>query len=563
MDMGWQFWRSLALAVVVVLTVGIPTVGYVAHGLDQRFWPTGAFGFGTWLGAPLEGGWRGLFDMGRVVWSMAVEDDFPDLPGRGNEVGAALAAVTMLLTVWWSPTPRVEPERDRSDVLGGADWASEAETKRLNRGLELGTDPCTERVVRVPIEGNLLTVAPPRSGKSMGLIVPNLVAPDPESWDGPAVVFDPKGELHRIVGRRRREIAECHGRRVLCLDPFGIAGGTDRWNPLDGIDANATGAFLALAGGLVVDPGEQNQYFRRRAIGLVAGLLSAMVEADVGRTLAGASDLLSDLPRLEGLAKASRTRAGRRLSGLLALAPGTRDPLLSSAETAFEWLLDEVMEASTSASTFAMRDVARGDADLFLCLPADRMEEQAPWLRMVLMDLMRAARRERRPGDPRVVAFVDEAASLGRFGELRRAVGELPGSGLSLWTFWQSRGQIESLHDRGGAKTFRDAAAVWTAQNVPPGEEAEAWSRMLGNYTAPVRSRGTGERAGQDTVSPQAVPLLAASAVAELPHETILAFLRGDGATRRPLKLTRANPHQERRFAGLLDADEERPPRIG
>ena len=560
--MGWRFWLALAVATSIVLAVGVPAVSYVAHGFDQRYWPPGALRFAAWLGAPVEYGWHVLLHLISGALDMA-GDDFPGLPGRGHEIAAALATVTMLLTVWWTPTPRAEPERDRSDVLGGADWASEAETKRLTRGLELGTDPRTDRVVRVPIEGNLLTVAPPRSGKSMGLIVPNLTAPDRGSWDGPAVVLDPKGELHRMAGRRRREIAERYGRRVLCLDPFGIAGGTDQWNPLDGMEANATGAFAALAGALVVDPGRENQYFRRQAVTLVTGLMSVMLEAGAGRTLAEASDLLSDLPALEGLAKGSRTRAGKRLGGLLAMAPGTRDPIVSSAQTGFGWLLDGAMEASVSESTFAMRDVARGDADLFLCLPMDRMEEQAPWLRAVLAALMHAARHERRASDPRVVAFIDEAASLGPFKELREAVGSLPGSGLSLWSFWQSRGQLEALHGRGGARTFQDAAEVWTTQNVPAGEEAEAWSRMLGKYTAGVRSRGTGERAGQDTVSPQAVPLLSPSAVAELPHETILAFLRGDGATRRPIRLTRANPYVERRFAGRLDADGERPPRIG
>src|SRR5438309_6506 len=60
-------------------------------------------------------------------------------------------------------------------------------------------------------DAHLITVAPTRSGKGRGVIVPNLL-----HYAGPAVVLDPKGENYQVTARRRREM----GQTVVKLDPF-------------------------------------------------------------------------------------------------------------------------------------------------------------------------------------------------------------------------------------------------------------------------------------------------------------------------------------------------------
>ena len=67
------------------------------------------------------------------------------------------------------------------------------------------------RPIRVAVEGNILTVAPPRTGKTSGLIIPNLAGIDGNSWCGPVVIIDPKGEVYRATAARRREMDEMSG----------------------------------------------------------------------------------------------------------------------------------------------------------------------------------------------------------------------------------------------------------------------------------------------------------------------------------------------------------------
>ena len=88
-----------------------------------------------------------------------------------------------------------------------------------------GTEPLPRAVWREG-EGHLLTIAPTGAGKGTGCIIPTLL-----TWDGPAIVVDPKGENYAVTADRRRKL----GQRVKVLDPFGITGTlvADALNPFD------------------------------------------------------------------------------------------------------------------------------------------------------------------------------------------------------------------------------------------------------------------------------------------------------------------------------------------
>ena len=80
-------------------------------------------------------------------------------------------------------------------------------------------------------DGHVLTVAPTRSGKGVGLVVPNLL-----HYPGSVIVIDPKGENFAVTHRWRKERL---GQRIVCIDPFYVvtdkAAKIDSINPLDGI----------------------------------------------------------------------------------------------------------------------------------------------------------------------------------------------------------------------------------------------------------------------------------------------------------------------------------------
>ena len=70
-------------------------------------------------------------------------------------------------------------------------------------------------------------MAPTRTGKGVGTIIPNLLTADRS-----VICIDPKGENARIAGRARQLFGPVH-----VLDPFGVSGQPSAaFNPLDQLD---------------------------------------------------------------------------------------------------------------------------------------------------------------------------------------------------------------------------------------------------------------------------------------------------------------------------------------
>ena len=76
---------------------------------------------------------------------------------------------------------------------------------------------------------HLATFAPAGGGKSVSVLVPNLL-----SYDGNCVVIDPKGELFKLTAEHRQKQ---FGHTIVRLDPARLYGpGADSFNPFDWID---------------------------------------------------------------------------------------------------------------------------------------------------------------------------------------------------------------------------------------------------------------------------------------------------------------------------------------
>ncbi|MBY4593908.1 type IV secretory system conjugative DNA transfer family protein, partial [Rhizobium redzepovicii] len=77
---------------------------------------------------------------------------------------------------------------------------------------------------------HLLTMAPTRSGKGVGTIIPNLLTADRS-----IICIDPKGENAIIAGDARETFGPVH-----IVDPFGITGRPSAaFNPIDGVDPDS------------------------------------------------------------------------------------------------------------------------------------------------------------------------------------------------------------------------------------------------------------------------------------------------------------------------------------
>jgi len=114
------------------------------------------------------------------------------------------------------------------DTHGSARFATNREVAPLTRsgsGLLIGRDGKTGKLLRYDGPAHLITMAPTRTGKGVGAIIPNLLTADRS-----VICIDPKGENANIAGRARKSFGPVH-----ILDPFGVTGlPSAAFNPLDG-----------------------------------------------------------------------------------------------------------------------------------------------------------------------------------------------------------------------------------------------------------------------------------------------------------------------------------------
>jgi type IV secretion system protein VirD4 len=548
--------RLLARSVVIsalFLVLGYPAVYTATHGLNPRAWPNLPNSPATWVDL-----WHGVFNapLSTAVTTVTTylhmfAGTSPALASNGRAGVFALFAATITAFVVLSGKKAYVPARHYSRRYGDARFASQADMARMRTGLELGLNPETNQAVRVQVQGNLLTIAPPRSGKTSGAILPNLLFPDVCAWAGPVVVIDPKGDVVRAVRRRREYI----GQTVRVIDPLDLAGGGDRWDPLANLNPDHVLELQGAARALLPDVDtttEAGSYFRDRAVVIVATALQIAVQNQ--GTIIDAAELIRDGGKLLAALEGRSDQLAQDARNILTMAEKTRGEILSTAAQAVAWLLDPRMQASVVNPTISLDDLCSGTTDLYVVIPADkRKHEIAPYVRWLLDDMFETVRRLR--VDERIVVIIDEAAVLGKFSSILQGSGELPGYGVSLWTFWQSEHQITEVFGSAGKDIMIGTAEVLMLFNLSmaQGEERQRWSDTLGTFTGVHETLSTDPITGKETKSTTAGPeaLVPSSELARMTHEYTLVFLNSGAYTTDPLKLRKTLAHDDQRFRGL------------
>jgi type IV secretion system protein VirD4 len=176
------------------------------------------------------GGWSLLI----LLWEIAGRAMNVPKGGAVHIAGVILINVFIAAVAWrLLTTPLLRHFGDKTnDTHGSARFASRSETVHLTKtpGLLIGRDPKSGKPLRYDGPSHLLTMAPTRTGKGVGTIIPNLL-----TVDRSIVCIDPKGENARIADRARRRFGPVH-----VLDPFGVTDALSAsFNPLASLNAQS------------------------------------------------------------------------------------------------------------------------------------------------------------------------------------------------------------------------------------------------------------------------------------------------------------------------------------
>ena len=361
------------------------------------------------------------------------------------------------------------------------------------------------RYLRFTGQQFVLLAAPARSGKGVGIVVPNLL-----SYPDSVVVLDIKQENFSLTAEFRR----AHGHDVYLFNPFAEDGRTHRYNPLSAISGGMFRVGDILSTGYALYPvGGHDDFWKDQARNLFLGIVLLLCEwRDARRS--GNTDV-PDYPVTMGEvlrqssgngmpAKAYLQQAllqhRRLLSGACVDALNrflaNDDKVLASILATFNAPLtifaNPIVDAATSGNDFDLRDVRRRRMSIYVGITPDHLTEAALLVNLLFSQLVNLNTKELPHDNPALkvqcLLLMDEFTSVGKIHVIARAVAYMAGYNLRLLSIVQSVSQLESVYGRADARTFVTNHAMQILYAPREQKDANEYSEMLGTFTDRSRS---------------------------------------------------------------------------
>ncbi|OWJ90001.1 conjugal transfer protein TraG [Pseudomonas sp. A46] len=524
--------------VLVVLAITLSGV----WGATQ--WTAAALGYqarlGTpWfelLGTPVYHPWR-LFE-----WWFVFDAYAPDVFNVGGGIAACSSLLALLMAIsmaiWRARQAR------RVTTYGSARWADADEVRKAGltqpAGVFLGQ--FAEQYLRHEGPEHVLTFAPTRSGKGVGLVVPTLL-----SWPASAVIHDIKGENWSLTAGWRSRFSHC-----LLFNPTDLDSAA--YNPLLEVRRGAHEVRdVQNIADILVDPEgalERRNHWEKTSHALLVGAILHVLYAGQDKTLRGVANFLSDPactfeltlhrmmttphlgdaphPVVASAAREVLNKSDNERSGVLSTAMSFlglyRDPTVAEVTSRCDWRIADLISAEHPVS-------------LYLVVPPSDISRTKPLIRLILNQVGRRLTESLDGSDGierrhKLLLMLDEFPALGRLDFFETALAFMAGYGLRAFLISQSLNQIDKAY--GQNHSILDNCHVRVTFATNDERTAKRISETLGTATELRAQRNyAGHRLapwlGHLMVSRQetARPLLTPGEVMQLPSDEAVVMLSG------------------------------------
>lgn len=456
---------ALLIASAIAILIALAGLHQLRAGLDWSVLP-------AWL-------WYYRGDTALQTWLL-----------RGYSVAGLVGAIALLVIL-----------RRRDPLHGAARFAREKEIVReglrAEHGVILGKK--SGRFLIFGGSEHILLEAPTRSGKGVGIVIPNLL-----NWPDSVVVLDVKRENWGLTAGFRK----AGGQEVWLFDPLTTDGRTARYNPLAYIDredqVSVIDELQKIAVMLFPNPERGDPFWAESArtgfIGTGA-YVAAMPHqpftiGEIYRTMTQ-GDPKANLPRLIEAAAGEGVRLSAACVNAIAdFTAGSDNTFAGIRQTITSKLslwLNPYVDAATAASDFDLRDLRRRRISLYLGVSPDNMERVAPVYNLLLQQLVDLNTRTLPEKDSslkvQVLAVLDEFAQLGRAMTIANSFSYIAGYGLRLLPVIQARSQLRALYGDQVARSIITNCGVEVAFTPKELDIAKELSERLGFYGLKARSR--------------------------------------------------------------------------
>ena len=450
--------------------------------------------------------------------------------------GLVAVVVAIAMSVWRSRQAR------KVTTYGSARWADTADIRKAGltqpAGVFLGQHD--GHYLRHEGPEHVLTFAPTRSGKGVGLVVPTLL-----SWPASAVIHDIKGENWQITAGWRSRFSHC-----LLFNPTDASSAA--YNPLLEVRRGAHEVRdVQNIADILVDPEgalEKRNHWEKTSHALLVGAILHMLYAGENKTLRGVANFLSDPacpfeltlhrmmttrhlgngphPVVASAAREVLNKSDNERSGVLSTAMSFlglyRDPTVAEVTSRCDWRIADLIAAEHPVS-------------LYLVVPPSDISRTKPLIRLILNQIGRRLTESLDGSDGierrhKLLLMLDEFPALGRLDFFETALAFMAGYGIRSFLIAQSLNQIDksygqnhsildNCHVRVTFATNDERTAKRISETLGTATELRAQRNYAGHRLAPWLGHLMVSR--QET----ARPLLTPGEVMQLPPDEAVVMV--------------------------------------
>ena len=394
----------------------------------------------------------------------------------------------------------------------------------------------------------VVLAAPPRAGKGVGVVIPNLL-----NWPDSVICVDIKRENWTLTsGFRARS-----GQACFLFDPFADDGRSARWNPFHYVASDAlkrVNDLQRIAEMLYPDPPNVDPFWTASARSLFLGIALYLFETPsmpktIGEVLR--QGMASDDEGfghhwkrvIEGRGKGKfplSDQCVRALYDVIDLAPVTASSIRKTFTSRLDLWLNPILDAATAGNDFDLRDLRRRPMSIYVGVNPDDLHRLRPVLSLFFQQAIGLQTRALPEHDPtlthQVLMMLDEFAALGRIPIIAESVSYLPGYNVRVVLVIHTPAQLREVYGANAAETMLKSLAARIVFAPKDYADAREISDELGVTTVKARTvsrpmfdlgDAKGRRSRSVSVSEQRRPLLLPQEVKALGTEQALIFYEG------------------------------------
>jgi type IV secretion system protein VirD4 len=406
-----------------------------------------------------------------------------------------LAWVALLVLVL---KPQKKSLHGDARFANGGDLASKGMFKQSDTGIIVGR--YNGKLVRLPGQQFVILAAPTRSGKGVGIVIPNLL-----DYNESVVVLDIKQENFEITSGWRAS----QGQEIYLFNPFAEDRRTHRWNPLTYVSSDPAfrvSDLMSIAAMLYPDGADDQKFWVSQARNAFMAFSLYLFEnwddmknmgfpgANIAPTLGAIYRLSSgdgtDLkPYLKALATKPFLSGNARsaFANMLSQADETFASIMGTFKEPLNAWINPILDAATSADDFLLTDVRKKKMTIYIGIQPNKLAESRLIINLFFSQVINLNTKELPKGNPQLkyqcLLLMDEFTSIGKVDIIASAVAYMAGYNIRLLPIIQSMAQMDATYGKDVARTIITNHALQIIYAPREQQDANDYSDMLGYTT--------------------------------------------------------------------------------